>query len=74
MAVSVEYEDVLFLGEIRHCNPNNDGSFHVEIDVKHILNSLTMLLRLRASLLEANTPTQLDSRPECVGRDVQPDT
>lgn len=67
MAVTVEYEDVLFLGEVRRCEANDNGLFQIEIDVKQTVNSLTTLMRLRAALLEANTLAQPDLTLECVG-------
>jgi hypothetical protein len=65
--VSLEYGDVLFLGEVRRCHPIDPHSFKVEIDVEQIVNSLTTLMRLRSSLLEANIPTPSDLLSQYVG-------
>jgi hypothetical protein len=63
--VSVEYEDCLFLGEVRRSRATDQGAFEVEIDVKQKVNSLTALMRLRAALLDANAPAPLDMSVEC---------
>ena len=50
-AVSVEYNDALFLGEIMNCSPQADQGWQVEIKVEQILTGLQTLMVLRARLL-----------------------
>ncbi|MDQ2839826.1 MAG: hypothetical protein M3Y72_02050 [Acidobacteriota bacterium] len=51
LAVSAEYNDTLFVGEVIACGEESYASFRVEIDVKHTLTSLQSLIRLRTELL-----------------------
>lgn len=50
-AVSVEYNDAMFLGEVMLCRPTTDGNFRIEIFVEQILTGLQSLMALRAGLL-----------------------
>lgn len=50
-AVSVEYDDVMFLGEVIACSQDLDDRWHLEIEVEQILTGLQSLLNLRARLL-----------------------
>lgn len=53
VAVSVQHEDVLFLGEVLSCGPAAD-SFRITVRVKHMLTSLQSLARLREQLLDSH--------------------
>lgn len=50
-AVSVEYNDAMFLGEVTLCRAGADGNYRVEIFVEQILTGLQSLMALRAGLL-----------------------
>jgi hypothetical protein len=50
-AVTVEHEDVLFLGEVVACTPEAEGVWKVVIRVRQLLNSLQSLTILRERLL-----------------------
>jgi hypothetical protein len=50
-AVTVEHEDVLFVGEIVACAPEEDGVWKVLIQVHQLLNGLQSLTILRERLL-----------------------
>jgi hypothetical protein len=54
-AVSVEYDDSLFLGEVVSC-VGSENSWNVEIKVEQILNGLQSLLALRSRLLSEGVP------------------
>lgn len=49
-AISVEYEDALFLGEVVTCSGTN-GKWNLEIKVQQILTGLQSLMTLRERLL-----------------------
>jgi hypothetical protein len=55
-AVTVEYNDAMFLGEVLGCGENADGSWRVEIKVEQILTGLQSLINLRARLLGEGVP------------------
>ncbi len=61
-AVSVEYEDSLFLGEVVTCAASHSG-WHVEIKVEQILSGLQSLMALRAHLLSESVPKPLTLIP-----------
>jgi hypothetical protein len=50
-AVGVEYEDVLFLGDVRSSIPEAGGSFRLDIAVRHTLNGMQSLMLLRRALM-----------------------
>jgi hypothetical protein len=50
-AVSIEYNDVLFLGEVVRVAPGSHGTWRVEVKVEQALNGLQSLVNLRARLL-----------------------
>jgi hypothetical protein len=56
-AISIEYEDVLFLGEVRNCLTEADGSFRLDIAVHHTLNGMQSLALLRQALVGEETST-----------------
>lgn len=59
-AVTVEYNDALFLGEVVTCAKINDA-WRVEIKVEQILTGLQNLMTLRSRLLGEDGPRS--SRP-----------
>jgi len=61
-AVSVEYDDALFLGEVIQCTTADRG-WHVEIKVEQILTGLQSLMALRARLLSEGVPQPLGLMP-----------
>ncbi len=50
-AVSVEYNDALFLGEVMASRPDGDSGWQVEVGVEQILTGLESLIALRSRLL-----------------------
>lgn len=62
-AVSIEYEDKLFLGEVVTCSAPSPGVFRMEIKVEQILTGLQSLMNLRARLLGEGVPQQLGMMP-----------
>src|SRR5438270_25457 len=50
-AVSVEYDDILFLGEVMACSIGEGGSCRVDIQVQQTLTGLQSLIRLKAALI-----------------------
>lgn len=50
-AVSVEYNDALFLGEVIGSKAEPNGYWQAEIKVKQVLTGLQSLMNLRAQLL-----------------------
>src|SRR3954452_21171625 len=55
-AVSIEYDDALFLGEVVACTEDVTHAWHVEVKVEQILTGLQSLMNLRASLLGEPAP------------------
>jgi hypothetical protein len=62
-ALSIEYEDKLFLGEVVACAAPSPGVFRLEIKVEQILTGLQSLMNLRARLLGEGVPQQLGMVP-----------
>ena len=54
-AISVEYDDSLFLGEVLSCAGSNN-LWSVEVKVEQILNGLQSLMALRSRLLSEGVP------------------
>ena len=54
-AVSVEYTDVLFIGEVVASKLAGDGRWTVQIRVEHTLTNLESLMSLHAVLLESHS-------------------
>ena len=50
-AISLEYDDVLFVGEVLACVREPDDAWKVLVQVQHMLNGLQSLLHLRNQLL-----------------------
>ena len=67
-AVSVEYEDAMFLGEVVACTQDLDDRWHVEVEVEQILTGLQSLMNLRAHLLGESTPASVGRMPALAGR------
>jgi hypothetical protein len=62
-ALSIEYEDKLFLGEVVICAAQSPGVYRLEVKVEQILTSLQSLMNLRARLLGEGVPQQLGMVP-----------
>ncbi len=50
-AVSVEYNDALFLGEVISSKPESNGYWKAEVKVEQVLTGLQSLMNLRSRLL-----------------------
>ena len=61
-AVTVEYNDALFLGEVIFC-ANINQSWKVEIKVEQVLSGLQSLIALRSRLLCENVSPSSRMRP-----------
>lgn len=57
-AVSVEFNDALFLGEVVACSGGVNKSCDIEIEVEQILSGLQSLMALRSHLLGEGVPQQ----------------
>jgi hypothetical protein len=55
-ALSVEYNDAMFLGEVVVCTPTGDNTWKIEIQIEQILTGLQSLMALRAGLLGEAAP------------------
>ena len=66
-AVSVEYDDRLFLGEVLNCagadQTAEKQTWSMEIKIEQILSGLQSLLALRAHLLSESVPHSLSLLP-----------
>lgn len=57
-AVSVEYDDAMFLAEVVHCAGTGEGEWRVELQIEQVLTGLQSLIILRSRLLgEPSAPT-----------------
>ena len=66
-AVTVEHEDVLFVGEVLACAPEGEGVWKVLIQVHQLLNGLQSLTILRERLLWTEEQSRLlPLTPNCV--------
>lgn len=54
--ISVQHEDVLFLGEIVTCKPASGPAWNLQVKVEQILTGLQSLMALRAHLLGEGVP------------------
>ena len=61
-AVSIEYEDALFLGEVVSCL-DASGNWNVEVKIEQILTGLHSLMALREGLLAEGVPQPLTLMP-----------
>jgi hypothetical protein len=57
-AVSVEFSDALFLGEVVACTGAVNKSCDIEIEVEQILSGLQSLMALRSHLIGEGVPQQ----------------
>ncbi|MGI8962035.1 MAG: hypothetical protein ACR2IV_20215 [Bryobacteraceae bacterium] len=57
-AVSVEFNDALFLGEVVACTGGVNRSCNIEIKIEQILSGLQSLMALRSHLLSEGVPQQ----------------
>ncbi|HEX7359432.1 MAG TPA: hypothetical protein VF283_02970 [Bryobacteraceae bacterium] len=55
-ALSVEYNDAMFLGEVMVCSPTGDNTWKIELKIEQILTGLQSLMALRAGLLGESAP------------------
>ncbi len=55
-AVTVEYNDALFLGEVMACTEDVTHTWHIEVKVEQVLSGLQSLMNLRANLLGEPVP------------------
>lgn len=62
-ALSIEYEDNLFLGEVVICGTQSGGNYRMEIKIEQILTGLQSLMNLRAGLLGEAVPQPLSLMP-----------
>jgi hypothetical protein len=62
-ALSVEYNDAMFLGEAILCTPEGENSWRVELGIEQILTGLQSLMRLRENLLGEAVPSPLAHVP-----------
>ncbi len=53
LAVSVEYNDILFVGEVVSYQLKSAGYFQIKIYVEHTLSSLQSLMKLNTELMAA---------------------
>lgn len=54
-AITVEYNDALFLSEVVACTQDVSGTWHIETKIEQILTGLQSLMNLRANLLGEGT-------------------
>ena len=59
LAVSIEFHDVLFVGEVVACCVERSDNYRIDIAVEHTLTSLQSLLRLRTELLDTEKLEQV---------------
>lgn len=59
-AVSIEHNDILFVGEVVACDKERDASWKARIKVEHTLTSLESLMRLRSALLGSPETSTVD--------------
>lgn len=52
LAVSVEHEDNLLLGEVMSCHQDQTGEWIADLELEQVLNGLQSLMNLRARLLD----------------------
>ncbi|MDQ2843523.1 MAG: hypothetical protein M3Y72_21280 [Acidobacteriota bacterium] len=62
-AVSVEFNDALFLGEIVTANPGAKGYWRAEIQVEQVLTGLQSLMILRERLLNEGAGATVSRSP-----------
>lgn len=67
-ALSVEYEDALFLGEVVACTEDVTASWHIEIKVEQILTGLQSLMNLRARVMGEEAPAPMRMLPATLSR------
>ena len=60
-AVSVEYNDALFLGEVISSQPGANGCWRAEVKVEQVLTGLQSLMNLRVQLLHEGVGASVES-------------
>ena len=67
-AVSVQYNDAMFLGEVITCTAAAGASWHLEVKVEQILTGLQSLIALRSRLLGEGVTSPFSLVPAGIGR------
>lgn len=62
-ALTVEYNDAMFLGEVIACTQDVRSNWHIEMKIEQILTGLQSLMNLRANLLGEPVPSALRMMP-----------
>jgi hypothetical protein len=62
-ALSVEYSDAMFLGEVVACSPNGKNCWELDVRIEQILTGLQSLMALRANLIGESVPQPLAPVP-----------
>jgi hypothetical protein len=67
-AISVEYNDAMFLGEVIGCRRENGDNWQMIVNVEQILTGLQSLMALRAGLLgeQQNVPQETPVSAEAI--------
>lgn len=67
-AVSIEYNDAMFLGEVIACTSTPGASWRVEVKVEQILTGLQSLMALRTRLLGEGVASPFGLVPAGMGK------
>jgi hypothetical protein len=67
-AVSIEYNDAMFLGEVVACTSGTGSSWQVEVKIEQILTGLQSLVALRSRLLGEGVSSPASLVPAGMGR------
>lgn len=62
-ALSVEYNDAMFLGEVAACARSGEQGWEIEVRIEQILTGLQSLMALRAGLLGEGMPQIIAPAP-----------
>jgi hypothetical protein len=62
-AISVEYNDAMFLGEVISCRRENEDTWQMVVNVEQILTGLQSLMALRAGLIGAEETQSQQAAP-----------
>ena len=65
-AISVEHQDLLFVGEVAASQKETCSSWAIRVSVKHMLTNLQSLTNLRSTLLAADKCASVYSDEVCV--------
>lgn len=67
-AVSIEYNDAMFLGEVVTCTAASGPLWHLEVKVEQILTGLQSLVALRSRLLGEGVVSPYSLEPATIAR------